>query len=174
MPLLKGRIVKLKSSDNETFEVEEAVAAQFETIKNLIDYVCANDCTIPLPEVNSKTLAMVVEWCKKHADETDERDKLEADGLVDVDEAVLFDILVAANYLRINDLIRRVCQRVADMINGKQPEEDIRKIFIHDDFTPQEEEELGKLRRMIGPLSDVLVFFVSSGLLQCQIYSDLV
>jgi S-phase kinase-associated protein 1 len=173
MSLLKGRIVKLKSSDNKTFEVEEAVAAQFETIKNVIGYACANDCTIPLPKVNSKTLAMVVEWCIKHVDETvskDERDKLESD----VDEAVLFDLLVAANYLRINDLIRAVCLRVADMINGKQPEADIRKIFINNDFTPQEEKELGKLRRILGPLSDVLVFFVSSGLLQYQINSDLV
>lgn len=114
--------MKLKSSDNKTFEVEEAVAAQFETIKNIIGYACANDCTIPLPKVNGKTLAMVVEWCIKHVDETvskDERDKLESD---DVDEAVLFDLLVAANYLRINDLIHAVCLTVADMINEKQPD----------------------------------------------------
>ncbi|XP_059442132.1 SKP1-like protein 1 [Corylus avellana] len=164
----KSRIVKLKSSDDKTFEVEEAVAVQFETIKSMIDYACANDCTIPLPNVNAKTLAMVVEWCKKHADKHGQLME------VDVDEApvaVLYDLLVAATYLRVEGLIHRVSQRISEMMIdiGKQPEEeeDLRKIInIKSDFPPQVEEELRKLRRMLGPLSDVLVFFVSSGLLQ--------
>ena len=162
----KSRIVKFKTSDDKTFEVEEAVAVQFETIKSMIDYVCANDCTIPLPNVNAKTLAMVVEWCKKHADE---RNQLME---VDVDEApaaVLYDLLAAATYLRVKNLIHGVSQRVSERLIeiGKQSEEeDVCKIInIKSDFPPQVEEELRKLRRTLGALSDVLVLFVSSGLL---------
>uniref|UniRef100_A0A7N2MDN7 Uncharacterized protein n=1 Tax=Quercus lobata TaxID=97700 RepID=A0A7N2MDN7_QUELO len=47
--------LKLKSSDNKIFEVEEPVAVQSETIKSLVEDGCANN-VIPLPNVESKTL----------------------------------------------------------------------------------------------------------------------
>jgi S-phase kinase-associated protein 1 len=138
-----NNIVKLKSSDNKTFEVEEAVAVQSETLKNMVDDGCAND-TIPLPNVSGKILEMVLGWCKKHVDETvtgDELNKYEADFL-DLDQADLYGLLMAANFLNVKGLLDRVLQRVADMIKGKKPEE-IRRIFnIKNDFTPEEEEEI--------------------------------
>jgi S-phase kinase-associated protein 1 len=138
-----NNIVKLKSSDNKTFDVEEAVAVQSETLKNMVDDGCAND-TIPLPNVNGKILEMVLGWCKKHVDETvtgDELNKYEVDFL-DLDQEVLYGLLMAANFLNVKGLLDRVLQRVADMIKGKQPEE-IRRIFnIKNDFTPEEEEEI--------------------------------
>jgi len=133
----------LKSSDNKTFDVEEAVAVQSETLKNMVDDGCAND-TIPLPNVSGKILEMVLGWCKKHVDETvtgDELNKYEVDFL-DLDQEVLYGLLMAANFLNVKGLLDRVLQRVADMIKGKQPEE-IRRIFnIKNDFTPEEEEEI--------------------------------
>jgi S-phase kinase-associated protein 1 len=138
-----NNIVKLKSSDNKTFDVEEAVAVQSETLKNMVDDGCAND-TIPLPNVSGKILEMVLGWCKKHVDETvtgDELNKYEVDFL-DLDQEVLYGLLMAANFLNVKGLLDRVLQRVADMIKGKQPEE-IRRIFnIKNDFTPEEEEEI--------------------------------
>lgn len=138
-----NNIVKLKSSYNKTFEVEEAVAVQSETLENMVDEGCAND-TIPLPNVSGKILEMVLGWCKKHVDETvtgDELNKYEADFL-DPDQEVLYGLLMAANFLNVKGLLDRVLQRVADMIKGKQPEE-IRRIFnIKNDFTPEEEEEI--------------------------------
>ncbi|XP_062170284.1 SKP1-like protein 1 [Alnus glutinosa] len=138
-----NNIVKLKSSDNKTFDVEEAVAVQSETLKNMVDDGCAND-TIPMPNVSGKILEMVLGWCKKHVDETvtgDELNKYEADFL-DLDQEVLYGLLMAANFLNVKGLLDRVLQRVADMIKGKQPEE-IRRIFnIKNDFTPEEEEEI--------------------------------
>jgi S-phase kinase-associated protein 1 len=123
--------------------VEEAVAVQSETLKNMVDDGCAND-TIPLPNVSGKILEMVLGWCKKHVDETvtgDELNKYEVDFL-DLDQEVLYGLLMAANFLNVKGLLDRVLQRVADMIKGKQPEE-IRRIFnIKNDFTPEEEEEI--------------------------------
>ncbi|XP_022135870.1 SKP1-like protein 1B [Momordica charantia] len=140
--------IVLKSSDGETFEVEEAVAVESQTIKHMIEDDCA-DNVIPLPNVNSAILAKVIEYCKKHVETDDKDSKAVDDSLktwdaeyVKVDQNTLFDLILAANYLNIKGLLDLTCQTVADMIKGKTPEE-IRKTFnIKNDFTPEEEEEV--------------------------------
>ncbi|KAI4389988.1 hypothetical protein MLD38_002147 [Melastoma candidum] len=139
--------IVLRSSDGESFEVEEAVALESQTIKHMIEDDCA-DSGIPLPNVNSKILAKVIEYCKKHVDSSkassslDEELKIWDADFVKVDQATLFDLILAANYLNIKGLLDLTCQTVADMIKGKTPEE-IRKTFnIKNDFTPEEEEEV--------------------------------
>ncbi|AES95183.1 putative S-phase kinase-associated protein [Medicago truncatula] len=142
------RKITLKSSDGETFEVDEAVALESQTIKHMIEDDCA-DSGIPLPNVTSKILAKVIEYCKKHveaaaAEEKPSEDEIKSwDGeFVKVDQATLFDLILAANYLNIKSLLDLTCQTVADMIKGKTPEE-IRKTFnIKNDFSPEEEEEV--------------------------------
>ncbi|XP_057500134.1 SKP1-like protein 1B [Actinidia eriantha] len=143
-----SKTIVLKSSDGETFEVEEAVAVESQTIKHMIEDNCANT-SIPLPNVTSKILAKVIEYCKRHVDPPKSDDKSPEDDLkkfddefVKVDQATLFDLILAANYLNIKSLLDLTCQTVADMIKGKTPEE-IRKTFnIKNDFTPEEEEEV--------------------------------
>ncbi|GLT91973.1 hypothetical protein SLE2022_098330 [Rubroshorea leprosula] len=144
------RKITLKSSDGETFEVDEAVALLSQTIKHMIEDGCA-DNGIPLPNVPSKILSKVIEYCKKHveAPKSDDRATSVADELkawdadfVKVDQVTLFDLILAANYLNIKDLLDLTCETVADMIKGRTPEE-IRKTFsIKNDFTPEEEEEV--------------------------------
>lgn len=79
-----------------------------------------------------------------------------------VDQATLFELILAANYLDIRPLLDLTCKTVANMIKGilpplsscieekltyppgKTPEE-IRKTFnIKNDFTPEEEEQVRK------------------------------
>ncbi|KAF5207101.1 Skp1-like protein [Thalictrum thalictroides] len=140
--------VTLKSSDGEAFEVDEAVAIESQTIKHMIEDECADD-GIPLPNVTSKILAKVIEYCKKHVESPKTEDRSVDEDLknwdaefVKVDQATLFDLILAANYLNIKSLLDLTCQTVADMIKGKTPEE-IRKTFnIKNDFTPEEEEEV--------------------------------
>ncbi|XP_020586884.1 SKP1-like protein 1B [Phalaenopsis equestris] len=150
-----GNKITLKSSDGEEFVVEEAVAKESQTILHMIEDGCA-DSGIPLPNVNSKILAKVIEYCKKHVDHAAKASSAVVVGdksveeelknwdseFVKVDQATLFDIILAANYLNIKGLLDLTCQTVADMIKGKTPEE-IRKTFnIKNDFTPEEEEEV--------------------------------
>ncbi|XP_062224403.1 SKP1-like protein 1 [Phragmites australis] len=150
------KMIMLKSSDGEEFEVEEAVAMESQTIRHMIEDDCA-DNGIPLPNVNSKILSKVIEYCNKHVHASasskpqDNNDTANASGddlknwdadFVKVDQATLFDLILAANYLNIKGLLDLTCQTVADMIKGKTPEE-IRKMFnIKNDFTPEEEEEI--------------------------------
>ncbi|XP_078162305.1 SKP1-like protein 1 [Carex rostrata] len=154
--------ITLKSSDGEEFVVDELVAMESQTIRHMIEDDCAEN-GIPLPNVTSKILSKVIEYCKKHVDSAfsaaaataegaaaagassktvDEELKQWDQDFVKVDQATLFDLILAANYLNIKGLLDLTCQTVADMIKGKTPEE-IRKTFnIKNDFTPEEEEEV--------------------------------
>lgn len=162
-----ANMVTLKSFDGVEFVVSEAVAMHSQAIRHVIEDDCAQDA-IPLPNVDSKTLAKVIEYCTKHvtiaekardvskgkkaveesfAETTnkmspeEELKKWDAEFL-NVDTDTLYYLLLAANYLDVRDLLDLVCQKVADMIKGKYPEE-IRKIFnIKNDFTPEEEAEI--------------------------------
>ncbi|XP_037424714.1 SKP1-like protein 1 [Triticum dicoccoides] len=147
------KMITLKSSDGEEFQVEEAAAMESQTIRHMIEDDCA-DNGIPLPNVDSKILSKVIEYCKKHvqadsSSSTSTAAAAPAEDLksfdaefVKVDQATLFDLILAANYLNIKGLLDLTCQTVADMIKGKTPEE-IRKTFnIKNDFTPEEEVEI--------------------------------
>ena len=104
-------------------------------------------------------LKKVIEWCKKHKDESiptqekEEKDLNEQsldlipkwdEDFFNVDQALVFELILAANYLDIKGLLNLGCKIVAKMIRGKTPEE-IRKHFnIKNDFTPEEEEKIRK------------------------------
>nr|GEV57085.1 SKP1-like protein 1B [Tanacetum cinerariifolium] len=79
----------------------------------------------------------------KTEDKVSEEDRKSFDAeFAKMDQATLFDVILAPNYLNIKGLLDLMCQTVADMIKGKTPE-DIRKTFnIKNDFTPEEEEEV--------------------------------
>jgi hypothetical protein len=92
--------ITLKSSDGESFEVDEAVALESQTIKHMIEDDCA-DNGIPLPNVTSKILAKVIEYCKKHVDAAKPDEKVTEEELknwdtdfVKVDQATLFDLIL--------------------------------------------------------------------------------
>eukprot|EP00878_Enallax_costatus_P000524 GHUV01000619.1.p1 GENE.GHUV01000619.1~~GHUV01000619.1.p1 ORF type:complete len:157 (+),score=50.48 GHUV01000619.1:254-724(+) len=143
--------VKLTSSDNQMFEVDEEIANESQTVKNMIEDTGTEDI-IPLPNVPGKILAKVIEYCRFHVEankKVDDKPAKSEDDIkqwdtefVKVDQATLFDLILAANYLNIKGLLDLTCQTVANMIKGKTPEE-IRKTFnIKNDFTPEEEEEV--------------------------------
>ncbi|GLI58817.1 hypothetical protein VaNZ11_000564 [Volvox africanus] len=149
---MSGTKVKLLSSDSQMFEVDEEAAFQSQTVKNLVEDAGTDDA-IPLPNVSGRILAKVIEYSKYHVEaekkgaddkpaKTEDEIKRWDEEFVKVDQATLFDLILAANYLNIKGLLDLTCQTVAQMIKGKTPEE-IRKTFnIKNDFTPEEEEEV--------------------------------
>ncbi|KAJ6353341.1 hypothetical protein OIU76_002373 [Salix suchowensis] len=100
-----GRKISLRSSDGESFEVDEAVALESQTIKHMIEDDCA-DNGIPLPNVTSKILAKVIEYCKKHVETPKLEDRGTNSGddelknwdaeFVKVDQATLFDLILVS------------------------------------------------------------------------------
>ncbi|KAJ8637286.1 hypothetical protein MRB53_011553 [Persea americana] len=148
-----SKVVVLMSMEGERFEVEDYVARESKIISNMMEDDCANN-VIPVPDVKASILSKMIEWCKKHAQmkEDDNNSNKEKEKelsswdkeFVDLDTDTLYYLLVAANYLDIKGLLDLLCQRAADMIKGKSPEQ-IREIFnIKNDFTPEEEEAIRK------------------------------
>jgi S-phase kinase-associated protein 1 len=106
-------------------------------------------------QVNESVLRKVIEWCEHHRgdpvqtqdDDSDARKRTTEieewdQKFMQVDQEMLFEIILASNYLDIKPLLDVGCKTVANMIKGKSPEE-IRKTFnITNDFTPEEEEQI--------------------------------
>ncbi|XP_054784035.1 SKP1-like protein 1B [Prosopis cineraria] len=150
-----AKTVTLTSSDGDELEVAINAATQSTLIKNILDEFGVSD-KIPICNVNSATLAKVMEYCQKHADH-DKATKTETDDVVDgeaveglkqwdadflkVDSDFLLDIILAANYMEIAGLLDSSCQAVANMIKGKSPEQIRRILNIKNDFSPEEEEQ---------------------------------
>jgi S-phase kinase-associated protein 1 len=75
----------------------------------------------------------------KSANMSEVVDKWDAE-FVDVGQELLFELILAANYMDIKPLLDLTCAKVASLIKGKNPEQ-IRKTFnIQNDFSPDEEE----------------------------------
>lgn len=88
------KMITLKSYDSKTFEVSEAVALESHTIKHMIEENCA-DNVITIPNVNTKILAKVIEYGKKHVEaaakaSSDDLNCWDAD-FVKVDNAMLLE-----------------------------------------------------------------------------------
>ena len=110
---------------------------------------------IPLPNVKSTVLAKVIEFCTHHQTEpmseiekplksavmSEVVQKWYAD-FVNVEQVLLFELILAANYMDIKPLLDLTCATVASMIKGKTPEEIRRTFNITNDFSPEEEAQV--------------------------------
>merc|ERR1712038_519397 len=61
---------------------------------------------------------------------------------VNVEQVVLFELILAANYMVIKPFLDLTCATVASMIKGKTPEEIRRTFNITNDFSPEEEAQV--------------------------------
>eukprot|EP00933_Yihiella_yeosuensis_P035309 TRINITY_DN2882_c1_g1_i1.p1 TRINITY_DN2882_c1_g1~~TRINITY_DN2882_c1_g1_i1.p1 ORF type:complete len:194 (-),score=45.58 TRINITY_DN2882_c1_g1_i1:140-634(-) len=156
----EGELLKLRSSQGEVFEVDPEVACMSTLIKNMVDD-SGTDEEIPLPNVKTAILSKVIDYCKFHKENPPEEihkplksvSLLECgvshwdDEYVNIEQEVLFELILAANYLDIKSLLDLTCAKVASMIKGKNTEE-IRKQFnIVNDFTPEEEAQVREENR---------------------------
>ncbi|QHO45709.1 SKP1-like protein 11 isoform X1 [Arachis duranensis] len=140
--------IMLCSSEKEIFSVEEQVMVQHSVIiNNMIEDGSYNheESKIPLDCVDSKTLKKVIDYCTHHTHHhNDNQEDLEAwdAQFLNVDSNGLYDLLMAANYLEIRNLLDLIYGTIKNMIKGKKIDE-IRRIFNIKDhgFTPEEEEQ---------------------------------
>lgn len=150
--------VTLLSQSGDAFDVPLGVCKMSELVKTMLpdegeDMEEVSD--IPLPNVRTEVLQKVIEFCTKYRD--DPMDSIEKPlkssnvselvgawyaNFVNVEQAMLFELILAANFMDIKPLLDLTCATVASLIKGKNPEE-IRQTFnIVNDFTPEEETQV--------------------------------
>lgn len=129
-----------------------------ELVKSMIDENDDDDevMEVPLPNVKAAILTKVLEFCKhykkneamneiekplKSSEMSEVVQKFYAE-FVNVEQPVLFELILAANYMDIKPLLDLTCATVASMIKGKTPEEIRRTFNITNDFSPEEEAQV--------------------------------
>lgn len=149
-------MIKVISSDGEAFEMTEAAASMSRILLHMIEDGCTGDggAGISLPNVAGGALAKVIEYCTKHATAAaegssssrkakEELKKFDVE-FMEVSIDMLYDLIMAANFMGVEGLLSLAAQRTAELIKGKSPEQ-IREMFgIKNDHTPEEEEEIRK------------------------------
>jgi S-phase kinase-associated protein 1 len=163
--------IVLQSNDARPVEykVLREAAKMSGLIKDMLEDQAEGDQTIiPVPNVTGRTLKYVVEYMEHHHNNRPETIEKPLKGKIDDvisewDKAFLFtdlvkdhdekqhelliDVIMAANFLNVKDLLDLTCATVASMIKGKTPEQ-IRALFnIENDFTPEEEEKIREENR---------------------------
>lgn len=128
---------KFETSDGQVFVLENRgrVVCACATLKNLIedlgDTGTETSLIIPLPIIDGPTMKLVCDFQPKLEHNFDT-----------LDQAQLFNLILAANYLNYPQLLDATTSVVAAMCKNKSPEE-IRQTFnIKNDFTPEEEAEV--------------------------------
>merc|ERR1719422_1678760 len=95
------------------------------------------DEEIPLPNVKTAILSKVIDYCKYHKDNPAEeiQKPLKSTNLIEcgvsewdaeyvnIEQEILFELIVAANYLDIKSLLDLACAKVASIIKGRTPQE---------------------------------------------------
>ncbi|PGH18231.1 E3 ubiquitin ligase complex SCF subunit sconC [Helicocarpus griseus UAMH5409] len=141
--------------DIANFTFERKAVERSILLKNMLEDLGGTNTEIPIPNVKGDVLLKVMDWCDHHmndppttGDEDNDSRRKTTDieewdqNFLQVDQEMLFEIILAANYLDIKALLDIGCKTVANMIKGKSPEE-IRKTFnIQNDFTPEEEAQI--------------------------------
>jgi S-phase kinase-associated protein 1 len=149
-----GRTVHLVSKEGESFEISLENAKMSELVKIMIDEEEDEDVAqeIPLPNVRSAILAKVIEFMQHHKIEpmTDITKPIKSNNMsevvqewyanfVKVDQEVLFELILAANFMDIKPLLDLTCATIASMVKGKTPEEIHDTFKIINDYTAEDE-----------------------------------
>lgn len=151
---MSEKTVRLVSADGVKYEVLLSVAKQSTLLKNMLEDIGEVE-EVPIPNAQSSVLQKVLEYCEHHKDDppynSSEEGLIRAKAaeisqwdqkFLQVDQELLFEIILTANYLDIRPLLEVSCRTVANLIKNKTPEE-IRKTFnIENDFTPEEEAQI--------------------------------
>ena len=148
-------MIKLQTADGQEILAPRKLFERSVTIKGMMDDNPDGDEAIPLPEITKATLDKVIEYLKhiesgqappeiekplRSSDLRDVTTEFYAN-FIDHEHDVVEDIILAANYLDIKDLLALGCAKLGSIIRGLTVPEFRKKFGIVNDFTPAEEAE---------------------------------
>ncbi|XP_026395857.1 SKP1-like protein 11 [Papaver somniferum] len=143
------KMLILRSSDNETLEIEESAALASKILRGIIEESerVGGNIIVPLPEVSSKVLVLIISYLNKHHNEENNnaeemKEMLEWDDeffqAIDNNE-MLFDLINASNYLNIKSLLDSACDEAAERMKDMTVEDAREMFLVENDFSPEEE-----------------------------------
>ena len=147
--------VILISSDSKTFELSAKAAKLSKLIKESIQGNTEDIVEFHVNNVKGEVLKKVVEYLEHYKDE--EPKKIERPlpsanfkecvcewdfNYSDISLDIIFEIILAANYLDIPPLLELTSAKVASILKGKTTEEIREIVGINNNFTPEEEQQI--------------------------------
>ena len=130
--------VQLFTGDGSVFFVDEEVAKQSETIAHIIEDMGTED-PVPIPNVDSDTLKLIIQFCEFYSNHHVEEEDKEFDSVffdMDINKIIL--VLSAANFLNISRLLKKASMAVANLIRGRSPKELRTLLGIKQEYTKEE------------------------------------
>ncbi|CAL0322620.1 unnamed protein product [Lupinus luteus] len=145
------RTISLKPCDGDVIEVSPMIAKQMQTIQSFIedDSFIATTTIIPLPNVTAFQLSKIIDYLNYHSNSKAVADnvkestkKFDEEFLKELEHDKLKELLHAANYLNVKEVLDFLCQAVADLIQDKSVKF-VRKFFgVVNDYSVEEEEDI--------------------------------
>lgn len=158
--------IKLMPADGQEYDALIDIAKQSKTLSDLMKEAAVG-APISLPHIPAETLRKVIEFCTHDRDEPEpkpvEEDpalKLDDPGhvldkpypltawdqafLAPLDQAAVFELILAANYLHVERLVKVCARQCAINFTGKTPREIYAAFGVDADLTPEEEAEVIK------------------------------
>ena len=133
--------VVLLASDGSSFEVDGGIVQQSSLLKDMLaDLGESNDQPIRLENISRSTLSKIIDYMSFHQSVDKQHDSVkEWDAkFMQIDQGSLYDLILAANFLDLRQLLDLCCKTVALMIDGKSADA-IRSTFnIQSDLSTEE------------------------------------
>ena len=150
MELIKTR--KLKSNDGQIFEVDEKILEISTVLKNLAIDFPEPEYELPTNEVDGKTLSKIIDYLKEYKDKKPKEipkplpnddlesliSKWDAQFIMPLSLEECVDLVNAANFLDIPDLVNLSTARLAYELINCPIEEAKQKFGVIDDMTIEE------------------------------------
>ena len=141
------------TSDGVLITVEREIAECSTLIRGLLDdldnSIDPNE-PIPIPDIISEpVIRKIIQWCTHHQNDppSEAKDKITDisdwdQAFMRVDQRMLLEIILAADFLDIKALLDLGCKTVANIIKGSHPKEIGEMFNIQNDLTLEEDEQI--------------------------------
>lgn len=145
----------LKCSDGKSVDLPRKGAKFSDLLQSVTEDKHADE--VDLPHLDSRVVTKIVEYMVHHIDQpprtvegplkSNQLSSLfgvfDAEFADSLDQQMLFQVLLAANYMAVKPLVTLLCAKIATMMANKTPH-NIRRTFGIRDFTPSERIEVQK------------------------------
>ena len=124
--------VKIETSDGKVFVIDAEIARMSHLITKMLELTESDDEPVQLPKVSSRIMEKIIAWAEHHKDDLTFRGGRDVEFLrtrplplwdeafLEVDRPVLFELVMAANFLDIKLLVLFACKKLANLIQSQR------------------------------------------------------